>query len=282
MNFIKSLAVLPAFFVIPLLYNKSSSANITSPADSTIIEHHFDGLVNEWPAEKFTIDEDSKIRYMADNDSMNLYMALCIPNPGLQLKMARMGMKCYIDLKGKKKEGMGIEFPIKRETSGTSGGGMPTQHSEQQSNDQPGGFDPERMKKAMIIYMIQLKLFGFGEEEPMPQQLELNGSAQVAYNWDSAGMLTIEYMVPLDLIGKRSSLNQKTISLGWKINGAQSGGSAPPTIGTTATTSSRSARSRPALTAGSNFSQADIDKMMKEQNFWTKYTFNFTPAAKGF
>ncbi len=261
MVFLKKSHTLPAVFAIFILNFNPLNAFAFQQAgsDSTIIEHRIDGLVNEWPASGFSMEDDTKIRFMADHDSLNLYIVVSVPDRALQMKMSRMGMKLFIDLKGKKKEGMGIEFPIKKDSPGFS--------------MQPGsGINPqEEMKRAMIMAMIQLKLFGFGEEEPFAQQLELPGSAHIATDWDTSGTLNIEYRVPLNLLGKKSSLDQKTISLGWRINSVEvSSTSTPPTIGTATT----STRGRPTSPRNSKINQAEIDRIMKEQKFWTKYTFN--------
>ncbi|HSU28060.1 MAG TPA: hypothetical protein VLJ68_06750 [Chitinophagaceae bacterium] len=128
------------------------------------------------------------------------------------------------------------------------------------------------MKEAMTIAMIQLKLFGFSEEEPIAQQRELPGSAQIVFNWDTTGALNIEYLVPLTLLGNISSLNQKTISLGWEMNKLdQPSVNSTPVIGTTPS----STRGRPSAPRSSKINEAEIDRIMKEQKFWTKFTFDF-------
>ncbi|HSU28059.1 MAG TPA: hypothetical protein VLJ68_06745 [Chitinophagaceae bacterium] len=116
MIYLRELYTLVAAFAFITLTNSHPTYSDTQKptADSTIIEHHLDGSIAEWPAGKFSTDEETKIRYMADNDSINLYLALSVPDQGMQMKMSRIGMKLYIDLKGKKKESMGIEFPLKK------------------------------------------------------------------------------------------------------------------------------------------------------------------------
>ncbi len=84
--------------------------------NDTTIHHVLDGKENEWPAEKFQTDPATQFRYAIDNDKQNLYLVLAIANFREQMKIMRQGMDLYFDLKEKKKEGKGIEFPVK-ETS---------------------------------------------------------------------------------------------------------------------------------------------------------------------
>jgi hypothetical protein len=82
-------------------------------ADSNKIEHILDGTTTEWPDSLFENDKETNISYAVDNDAASLYIAMEIPDFPEQMKLMRMGMKLFIDLKGKKKENMGIEFPVK-------------------------------------------------------------------------------------------------------------------------------------------------------------------------
>jgi hypothetical protein len=92
------------------------------PPGDTSITHILDGKINEWPAQKFETDIPTEIKYALDNDARNLYIAMTIPDFQIQMKMMRQGMQLYIDLKGKKKQGKGIEFPVKRDRSDDNSG----------------------------------------------------------------------------------------------------------------------------------------------------------------
>lgn len=193
-------------------------------------------------------------------------------------------MNLYIDLKGKKKEGRGIEFPVKRESNDFSGGGSGNRQNneqDQQNPDRQRGFDVKAMRSSMAMHLIFMKLFGFSDAEPKEQGLEMENSANIVFTWDSSNVMFIEYAIPLSLLDENvSSLNQKNISIGWKINAVD----LQPVVTTTTT----SLQSRPSSSIGpggnrnsSGFggssgnrpSQADMEKMMREQSFWTKYTF---------
>ena len=117
-------ALLSLFFVTPRQH--SIKPYLPVRIDSGIIQHTLNGSTDEWPAEKFTTDKETDIIYAIDNDAQNLYLALKITNQGEQIKMMSMGMKLFIDLKGKHKEDLGVEFPVKRSDGFSNpGAGLP-------------------------------------------------------------------------------------------------------------------------------------------------------------
>ena len=192
-------------------------------------------------------------------------------------------MSMFIDMKGKHKENKGVEFPVKKETEG-----MPMPSPGGQGNEQEGKPDIKRIRMMLALNLLNMRLFGFTEEEPQEQGLETEGSVQIAFNWDSTNIMHIEYLIPLKMLETDiSSLNQKQISIGWKINGIEMQGASSSTgpsivrtgvvavpAGSGVPTSNRTpggfGGSRP---GGGKFSQVDMDNMMKEQDIWAKYTF---------
>jgi len=153
--------------------------------DTTIISHLLDGNTAEWPPEKFVTDKATKMDYAIDNDSQTLFLAINIPEKSIQKKVMQEGMNLYIDTKAKKKENKGIEFPVKMEN---------------------------------ISSTENMKLFGFDNAEPFIQNIKTEGTANIAIAWDSSSILHIEYSIPLKIIEKDlSELNNKKISIGWKI-----------------------------------------------------------------
>ncbi|HKB44006.1 MAG TPA: hypothetical protein VKC90_06445, partial [Chitinophagaceae bacterium] len=76
------------------------------------------------------------------------------------------------------------------------------------------------MRDAMALNLLSIKVFGFLADEPEEQGLQMPGSANVAFSWNSTDTMYIEYNIPLSFLGKES-LNQKEISIGWKLNGIQ-------------------------------------------------------------
>ncbi len=256
-------------------------ASFSGYADTSHIIHILDGSTVEWPDTIFQTDKETLIHYAVDNDAQHLFLALRIADFRTQMKLMRQGMNLYIDLKGKKKEGRGIEFPVKREgEEGFSGGGFNSQQRNQQDqggNGQRGSFDKKAIRGSMALHMFAMKLFGFKDGEPTSQGLQIEGTANIAFSWDSSDVMHIEYFIPINLLGDASSLKEKMISIGWKINGvdlpsgnsagfSNSGGGGRQSRGGGGGFSGRSG-------GGSAPSREDMEKMAREQSFWTKYIF---------
>ncbi len=246
------------------------SIGMLSP-DTGIVRHTNDGLLNEWPNARFTDDKGTGIQYALDNDKENLYVALKIADPWIQTQMMRVGMNTYFDMKGKRKENKGVEFPVKKQF-----GGIPIK--------QPLDVKEERMVNALNF--LSLKLFGFADddEEPKEQSLEMKGSLQMVFTWDAADILQLEYMVPLNILEKElTGFDQKQISVGWKIKAMDQQDLAGNITGTTTTrvVPGRTGQ-RPGATTGgfgqsgatSSSSGSGISKMLKDQQVWAKYMFS--------
>lgn len=264
------------FLLLVILINFSFKGGATlsktypSKNDTILINHTLDGNINEWPLAKFELNKETEIKYAVDNDAKNLYVAMIIPKFATQIKMIRQGMEFYIDLKGKKREGKGIEFPIKSEA--------------------PNNFDfnntKDINKKGIIsivsMNLLSLKLLGFsdGNAEPVKQSISTKGSVNIQSAWDSADVMYVEYNIPLSLLGENSS-TQKVISLGWKINGVEMQSNNRVPVYTTREIVAVPAGSLPPSQSRisnrstiSSSKQPNMDSKMKEQSFWTKYTIS--------
>jgi hypothetical protein len=240
--------------------------------DTAVIKHIADGNTSEWPDDKFGIDKETGIQYAVENDKEILFLALRIPDIRTQMKMMYRSMNLYIDTKGKKKENRGIEFPIKMAGEEV--------FDNQQNNKSPNDFDAKTMRNSMTQNLSNMKLFGFADMALFVQKIQTEGTANIAFAWDSSNVMHIEYSIPLTMLDESpSSLNQKSISIGWKIKAIEI-----PTDNTIVQTTSRlesrpigsSSANRPANSVrSSNFpNQAYTGKMAEEQFFWTKYTIS--------
>ena len=195
-----------------------------SPGDTTI-HHVLDGKTSEWPVQKFETDVSFEIKYAVDNDQQDLYVALIIPNSRTQMRIMRQGMQLYIDTKGKKKEGKGIEFPVKRarteESNFNNFRGQQNEQSNRQDNSEERKANTKAMRATLAINLVAMKVFGFSNNEPGEQGLQMEGSANIAFAWDSTDAMSIEYKIPISLLGDISALQQKELSVGLKLNGIQ-------------------------------------------------------------
>lgn len=295
-HFLFAISVLPFLF-----FNRQTEANspvFTNLNDSGHVVHVLDGSIAEWPVARFQLSEDSTIEYALDNDNKDLYLAMTIPDYGEQLKIMRNGMKLFIDLKGKKKEGKGIEFPVKGEGSSSA---MNSSYGNGANNgeEQPKKLDRKTERTILSLGLVSLKLFGLGKDQQEEQGLTMPGSVNIAFKWDELDAMHIEYNIPLELLGDISSLNQKDITVGWKINGfdrhqgqhyssnaggGEDGGGYSKGMhggggkGQYGGGGSHGFGNRPP----SAYKKADPEEMRKEQNFWTKYSINISSAQKAF
>lgn len=282
------------FLLMPVIIFSFSSLHFSSPgilnrsftAKDTGFKHITDGKVSEWPEQKFETDPGTGIKWASDNDEQNLYLALIITDSRMQMKMIRNGMELYIDPKGKKKEGKGISFPIKRE-QGTENSAMNfgTQKNENDTEQETPDQKKARLKTLraeMALNLTSMKVFGFSADEAEEQGLLKPGSANIAFAWDSSDAMCIEYEIPLSLLGTSSSVTQKEISIGWKLNGFQRSSSENSSSGSSGGNwHGRGEGGGRGNYGGGNHShgsqdntsgQQNFENMMKDQSFWTKYT----------
>jgi hypothetical protein len=252
--------------------------------NDTTINHLLDGKCNEWPAQKFETDPTTQLKYAIDNDKQNLYLVLSIADFREQMKIMRQGMDLYFDPKEKKKEGKGIEFPVKKDQSAAD----LIMNNRGKVNDNADQESPEQKKAAMrtmraevALSISSMKVFGFYEDKSQEQGLVKPGSANIAFAWDSSDVMNIEYRIPLSFFGIPLSLDQRDISIGWKINGVQfssnHSGSGESSGGEGRY--GRGGRHGGGGYGGSYGNHGDSnnqpagENMMKDQNVWTKYTF---------
>lgn len=247
----------------------------------TTINHSLDGKINEWPAQKFEADAATQLKYAVDNDKQNLYLALRIPGFREQMRIMRQGMELYLDLKEKKKESKGIEFPVKREQSADN----QVMNFRSQENNESGEQTPEQrkammkvMRAEMALNLNTIKVFGFSEDKSEEQGLAMPGSANVAFAWDSTDVMNIEYKIPLSFLGDLSAVEQKEINVGWKLNGfeiSHNSSSESPGGGRHGGGGGHRGYGGGSYGnhGGDSNNQQNIENMMKDQSFWTKYIF---------
>ncbi|MES1221400.1 MAG: hypothetical protein ABUT20_38220, partial [Bacteroidota bacterium] len=187
--------------------------------DTGLVIHKNDGITDEWPTSKFENDISTDISYAIDNDKENLYLALNIPNEGIQMKLEKTGMNLFIDLKGKRKEGRGVAFPIKDEAvAAAHKDNKPAAvvFEDIQGLDKPDKkMDKKKAHSVVALRLNYMSVFGFDGMENHDQGLKMPGSINIAFTWDSLNVLHVEYMVPLKMLDNNIALlNQKDISIG--------------------------------------------------------------------
>ena len=265
-------------FRIPASYN---SFHVHFHADTTI-HHVLDGKTNEWPLQKFETDVRTEMRYAVDNDPQYLYLALVIPNSRTQIRIMRQGMELFLDAKGKKKESKGIEFPVKedasREDNFNNFRGRQSESGNTQENSEERKANMRAMRAAMAINLVAMKVFGFSNNGSEEQGLQVEGSANIAFAWDSTDAMNIEYKIPITLLGSGGALQQKELSVGVKLNGIQmrpnNSNVETGAAGSEAGFGGRGGRRNGgggSYGSGNTATRQDFQNMLNDQIFWTKY-----------
>lgn len=270
-------------FSIPFLLITQSKANEATLSDTSKIVHIIDGNLSEWNLATFETDKETQLIYSFDHDKNYLFLALKVNSVSTQMKMIRQGMSLFLDKKGKKREGMGVIFPLPQGNSlgnySSGGNGNASQPS-----NRPTPLDPKLMHENLSRTMILLKVFGFDDQEDKMQIVDLPGNVNISFEWNDANELIIEYLIPISFLGKPADLNNKPIGIGWKINGMSIPGSGFQN-GNSASSSSSGAGGVTASIGGSksgasarsttNVNFQSTDPRMKEQFIWTKYVLTF-------
>jgi hypothetical protein len=242
-------------FLFPLIalqfFSNHSSLHSSSifQTDTTIIIHSLDGNIAEWPEQKFSLDETTKIHYAIDNDDKVLFLAARISDKATQRKIMQQGLQLFVDIKGKKKENHGVEFPLKTDAAAS---------------------------------IQSMRVFGFDNAPESAQSLKAEGTINIAIAWDSSYAMNIEYYIPLKILEKSiAELNNKKISIGWKIEEPDITSNSSQPVSTTsrvvAVTSSgnRPTSNRNAGLPGNNNDIPSPSSTNKSKSFWTTHTIIF-------
>jgi hypothetical protein len=259
-----------------------------------VIPHKMDGELTEWATDRFEENPDTRLLYSADHDQNFLYVAMKVKDQATQGRIVIGGMKLFVDTRGKKKEGTGIEFPIRQQGGGSFAG-----------SHEAGVSGREQIREKMVMNMLMLKTFGFDGKDDNSQYVAQGSELDIVYNWDTEDNLCLEYKIPLEYIGGASSLKNKTLSIGWKIVAVRGGGNVAgmETTSMTATmvrqTTSSSTRNVNANIGGASsvstaqpiaplnrtgrqsrmspnaMNPTTLDNEPKGQFIWTKHVMNF-------
>jgi hypothetical protein len=252
------------FFFLLIIISHQSISFANNFLDTIIA---IDGKLDDWNLANFEFDKETTFDFGIKNDSENIYLAIKISDQAIQMKVMRMGMKLFIDTKGKKKEKTGIEFPIPK------GNPADFRSGQRQDDGQIERLDLVQIRRSMALNLIKFRAFGMTGLESAEYSIDIDGNPNIAFNWDEKNAMYLEYKIPAKFLGGIESIKNHTISLGFFVNG----------INDSQLGSNNSSRSfgggrsgggrRP---SGGNFggNSANTEKIMKEISSWTKYTVN--------
>jgi hypothetical protein len=184
-----------------------------------------DGSPAEWPQPFRYYDGNTKLQFSVANDTANIYVCIKVTDEPTESRLFKSGLNIWIDPKGKRKENTGIVFPIKAERNPGEG----------ESHHYAGGdeMDPRvqhnnisRLKEHAFMDQTTLRIKGFKDLPEQTLPLKNDYGIDVAFDWDTFDILTIEYKIPIVLaLGHRLSATDtiKPIGIGFVESSAESG-----------------------------------------------------------
>jgi hypothetical protein len=221
-----------------------------------------DAKMNDWGDTLLNFDNSTKCIYSIANDGSNLYIAIKATDRLLQMKMIQGGMEIFIDDKVKKKQSIGVKFPI--------GGG-----SMQMPTGSTSEADPMERRKQLRQQLLFMELTGFKNEINGKQSIYSDVQVKPAMDWDDKDNLVYELAIPFSSLPENVVANLSNISIGIFIYGLTMpegmGGGRMPGGGSPGGGRPPGGGMRPPG-GGSMPDRSQMDNMTKENSFWTKYT----------
>jgi hypothetical protein len=262
----KTTLTITAITSLTLIQSCSSSKETNSfsgKAEGEYYSRHLtpviDGKMNEW-GDTLLYDNATKCIYSIANDESALYIGIKATDRIQQMKMIQGGMEIFIDNKVKKNKSIGIKYPLGGGTVSTPG-------------NRSNGQDLKEMQQQMKAQMLRMELIGFKEGLNGEQGIYSSTMVRPVMDWDNKDNLIYEVVIPFEALDESVKADLNDISIGIFINGLKvpqgAGGGMPsggPPGGGGMRPVGRNDRSMP--------DQSEIENIMKENSFWTKYTIS--------
>lgn len=211
------LYILLALFILAAIGMSScnSSQNIVSTkwysSDSTIV---VDGNLDEWEHPLKESNQYRGIQYNTGNDAKNFYFCIRINDKAIQRKIMGLGLSIYLDTLGKRKEKIGIGYPMAL-----------TQKQIETISFQAskGSFkiDDRALDDAYAAICQEFELLGFVEEDP-EERIQVSNLAskdlKTAMGFDHVGAMLCEFKIPLEQLYSGKVQYNEIMSIGIKVN----------------------------------------------------------------
>jgi hypothetical protein len=267
------------FVAIAFSWHTSTAQTATDQqAPSGLIK--IDGDATDWQGWALSENKDTKLLYAVTNDANGINLLLKSGDAAQQMKMFKGGVQILVDVKGKKKKGTGINFPLPGNAQQTAMGQRTSQRAD--ASAAPQKPDIKRLHQQMLLQQTEMELFGFSEEADGLTSVNFS-PVKVAINWNGEDSMVYEMHIPYAAFAKPPKPDDK-ISIGVIIKGMKQpgmnnddrgagprgrgfgggpGGGRPGGFGGGA--------GRP---GGGTFDRGDMEKMFQDTNFWIKYTLS--------
>jgi hypothetical protein len=191
--------------------NKAAVSTKWYPSDSTIV---VDGNLDEWERPLKESQVYTGVQYNTGNDAKNFYLCLRINDKTIQRRIMGLGMSIYLDTLGKRKEKIGIGYPL----------ALTQKQLETISFEASKGsfkIDDRALDEAYANICQEFELIGFIEEDP-EERIKVSNLAskelKTAMGFDHVGAMLCEFKIPLDQLFSAKVNYNEIISVGIKVN----------------------------------------------------------------
>lgn len=188
------------FWMIMLLFSQyfvacTSSKQLEvaqwSPSDKKIV---IDGKADEWSSPFKELNDYSGFQYKAGNDAKNLYLCLRVASKSRQREIMQLGLSTYIDTLGKRKEKIGIGYPLALTQA-------QIETISYQATKNGRKIDERALDDAYAEICQEFELAGFVEEDET-ERIRVSNLAskdlKTAMSFDEVGAMICEFKIPFD------------------------------------------------------------------------------------
>jgi hypothetical protein len=201
----KQYFILSTTIIVLLFLAACKSTTIVSqsqwPTEAPII----DGILLEWQIPLEQPSAQVGIRYRMSNDAQYIYIAIHIPDEYTRSLMLTNGATIWLDTTAKRKEKIGIGYPI------------PLSSSQMAEVEKEAKGDPQLFLKAYANAFQEFDLIGFVEEPVRASNLS-SKDLKVAMGFDNLRAMILELKIPIQQILRRAPRLGDTWSFGIEVN----------------------------------------------------------------
>ncbi len=202
MNKLKRVVLL-GFIVLSWAACKSSSVLFQSPWSATAPV--IDGILSEWESPLEQPSAQAGIRYRCRHDKEFLYIAIQVTDEYARSLMLQQGATIWIDSTGRRKEKLGIGYPI------------PLSNSQMAAVEQEAKGNPDLFLKAYAQAFQEFDLIGLVEEPVRASNLS-SKELKVAMSFDDLRYMNIEIKVPFRQFPGMAPTDNSVWYLGIAVN----------------------------------------------------------------
>lgn len=169
-----------------------------------------DGVLSEWQTPLEQPSSQTSIRYRCSNDAQYLYLVIHVPDEYTRSLMLMQGATIWLDTTGKRKEKIGIGYPV------------PLSAAQIAEVEREAKGDAQLFMKAYANAFQEFDLIGFVEEPVRASNLS-SKDLKVAMGFDDLRAMVMELKIPFHQILGRAPRVGDTWSLGIEVNSTKKG-----------------------------------------------------------